>query len=607
MKKIFLLFPSGSKWRSCPSGWLAVKRQLATMLLFGAFICALPGQASLSVQGVLTKSDGTAVDDGNYPMIFKLWTDSTGGTAVHTETIQTVETIGGVYSVVLGRNGTPVTAPFDVVYYLGASLVDGPELSPRPLLPHAPYALSLLGQTNQFPSIGTVKADALQVAGAATINALNVTGTATLPNINVTGHISANAFVGASGAPAPLTGGKGFAFGTGGDLDGGLFSTADGTVSIFSNSAERIWVNTTQTTNLIYVLGKVVAASDAAGGGYAFDNGETSGMFGSDGNVYLRSNGANRISLLEDGTYFSSPAIFHDSTYFNGDVSSNQDKITMSKPVQVDATRTFSENPSPNKYFRYFDVGEDNYEESGTVDFSQISIKVSYNVLADGFYAVSDRRIKKDFTRSNTAESLAKLLRLQVTDYRYVDEIAKGRALRKGIIAQEVEAVEPAAIVKSTGFIPNVYAPAAKIREAGRQLVFSMTAPHGLQKGDRVRIFEGSVRNDLTIEAATDTEFTVAMWGRAAPAGAFVFGKEVPDFKEVNYDHLFTLNVAATQELARRIEALGSALATAQAEYRTLQVQNAALEDRKSAFSALLGQLVRSMELLENRAEQPRN
>lgn len=59
---------------------------------------------------------------------------------------------------------------------------------------------------------------------------------------------------------------------------------------------------------------------------------------------------------------------------------------------------------------RYFDAGEDNYEESGTVDFSQISIKVSYNVLADGFYAVSDRRIKKDFTRSNTAESLAKLL-----------------------------------------------------------------------------------------------------------------------------------------------------------------------------------------------------
>lgn len=82
--------------------------------------------------------------------------------------------------------------------------------------------------------------------------------------------------------------------------------------------------------------------------------GETSGMFGSDGNVYLRSNGANRISpLLEDGTYFSSPAIFHDSTYFNGDVSSNQDKITMSKPVQVDATRTFSD-PSPNKYFEIF-------------------------------------------------------------------------------------------------------------------------------------------------------------------------------------------------------------------------------------------------------------
>lgn len=39
------------------------------------------------------------------------------------------------------------------------------------------------------------------------------------------------------------------------------------------------------------------------------------------------------------------------------------------------------------------------------------------------------------------------------------------------------------------------------------------------------------------------------MWGRAAPAGASL-GKEVPDFEEIKYDHLFTLNVAATQELA---------------------------------------------------------
>lgn len=116
-------------------------------------------QPSLSVQGVLTKSDGTAVDDGEYSLTFKLWTAPTGGTAVHTETISNVETIGGVYSVVLGVNGTNITASFNQTYYVGVSVGSGSELTPRPRLTHAPYAMALLGTTNSFPGSGTATAD----------------------------------------------------------------------------------------------------------------------------------------------------------------------------------------------------------------------------------------------------------------------------------------------------------------------------------------------------------------------------------------------------------------------------------------------------------------
>lgn len=208
MKKSFSSVPFGQKFSS--------------LFFFLAFACGLFGQASLSVQGVLTKSDGTAVDDGDYQITFKLYPSSSGGSVVFSETITTT-TIGGVYSVILGQT-EPLTAPFDQIYYLGVSVGGGQELTPRPPLTHAPYALSLLGQNNKFPSLGMVFADSITVAGAA----------------------KAGAMVSGSGAPAANTAGKGYSFDTGGDADGGLFSTANGTVSVYTNAAERVKVTDSQ-------------------------------------------------------------------------------------------------------------------------------------------------------------------------------------------------------------------------------------------------------------------------------------------------------------------------------------------------------------------------
>ncbi len=201
------------------------------LTLFALFTCSLLGaQASLSVQGVLKKFDGSAVDDGEYALKFTLWKSATGTAPADKaweETIPNVETKGGVYNVVLGANGTPLDAPFDQIYYLGVRLGSGQELLPRPVLTHAPYALSLLGQTNLFPSTGPVKADNIVVP---------------------------------PGAPAAGVAGKGYSFGAGGDEDGGLFSTADGNVGIYVNGAVRFDFQSSPTLqNIVY--GPLVASS----------------------------------------------------------------------------------------------------------------------------------------------------------------------------------------------------------------------------------------------------------------------------------------------------------------------------------------------------------
>jgi hypothetical protein len=265
---------------------------LFVLVAFSTELYAQPA-ATLSVQGVLTRSDGTAVDDDTYSVSFKLFDAATGGNQVHSESID-VETIGGVYSVILGANPTsPLTAQFNTIYYLSVT-VGSSELTPRPRLTHAPYALSLIGQNNTFPSTGAVIADDLQsnsytfkastnsgifwagetsikhngdnriligsngtnyIYGATENNgALTVFGPATTNNLTVNGNetVTGNAQINGSSNTNNNTttggyfytnrkqDGGGYTFIGDGGNDSGLFGFADGDIALYANNVEKI-------------------------------------------------------------------------------------------------------------------------------------------------------------------------------------------------------------------------------------------------------------------------------------------------------------------------------------------------------------------------------
>ncbi len=198
--------------------------------------------ARLGVQGILKKANGNAVDDGNYDLTFKLYNVTSGGSALWTETQTDVEVASGVYTVTLG-SVAPLNVPFNETYYLGVTVGGTTEMTPRIQLTTAPYALSLIGNTNQFPSSGKVIVDSMVVKGRMGV------GTSALPPLTgqagsamlwVDGGIRAN-----GGAPASNnTTNRGYAFvNNNGDNDSGMFSTADGFVSLYSNASEllRVW------------------------------------------------------------------------------------------------------------------------------------------------------------------------------------------------------------------------------------------------------------------------------------------------------------------------------------------------------------------------------
>lgn|GEM_PF-1052796 len=302
---------------------------LVLLCILTGSVHSLQAQATLTVQGVLTKSDGSAVPDAPYSLTFRLWkgaSTTNPSDMVHQETIGDVETNGGVYSVVLGTNGTAITAPFNQLYYLGVSVGSSSnELLPRPLLTHAPYALSLIGQNNKFPSTGLVTADAINVAGDLSIGgsfnvstvtatgaingaSLTVTGAISAASMNASGTISGTAFVASRGAPAVGVAGKGYSFGNLGDQDGGLFSLDDNNVGLYANGVLSLEGTNSgiRVPGSTLTQGQFLTRSLANGGGYTFNYDNDSGLFGvQDGEVEIRCNNAGRMLFGANGSTYS--------------------------------------------------------------------------------------------------------------------------------------------------------------------------------------------------------------------------------------------------------------------------------------------------------------
>ena len=106
-------------------------------LFFFSFSANADIPRKIGYQGYLTDAAGVPVN-GTLSMIFSIYSVSTGGSALWTET-QNVNVEHGVYSVSLG-DATSIALNFDVSYYLGVAVGTDPEMTPRKALKSVGYA-----------------------------------------------------------------------------------------------------------------------------------------------------------------------------------------------------------------------------------------------------------------------------------------------------------------------------------------------------------------------------------------------------------------------------------------------------------------------------------
>jgi N-acetylneuraminic acid mutarotase len=114
------------------------ERGIASAVIFMmlAIVAAAQVPQTMSFQGELGPGIGA---NSTQTMTFRIYTTATGGTPIWSET-KSVPLDNRRFNVLLGSS-TPLAIPFDVQYYIGVTVGNGSEMTPRVKLTSAPYSL----------------------------------------------------------------------------------------------------------------------------------------------------------------------------------------------------------------------------------------------------------------------------------------------------------------------------------------------------------------------------------------------------------------------------------------------------------------------------------
>lgn len=261
-------------------------------------------------------------------------------------------------------------------------------------------------------------------------------------------------------------------------------------------------------------------------------------------------------------------------------------------PLHVTTRNDFVGDPTPNHYLSNNGVG---LNGTGWT----YSIGATYGVWSGvGFATSSDSRIKNIIGQSNTTDDLSKLMKLEITDYQYIDVVNKGNKVTKKVIAQQVKEVLPNAVNYTVDFIPNIYqlVTISKTKEGQTRLMFKEDS--GVSENDILKfITENNAEVTARVISVLGNTVIVDSELKGKDNQIFVFGKRVNDFHTVDYDAISMLNVSATQEQQKLIETL-------QEKVQSLQKQNNALQAEANKILALEKDMLELKTMLLTKKEQ---
>jgi hypothetical protein len=192
------------------------------------------------------------------------------------------------------------------------------------------------------------------------------------------------------------------------------------------------------------------------------------------------------------------------------------------------------------------DFRSNDYNGGSIANRDLVFFRASGVIFPNGFTNNSDSRIKKDIEDINDDIALTKLLLIQPKTYNYIEPYRnKGFGKVYGFIAQQIREVIPEAIIIIEEYIPNIYK--SCLINNKREVYHNIPLDTPIDTSVKIDSDSYKIKEIYEDHFVIDKDIVTDE--------AFVYGYRVNDFHTLNKDYIFTLNVCATQELHRRIEA----------------------------------------------------
>jgi len=249
------------------------------------------------------------------------------------------------------------------------------------------------------------------------------------------------------------------------------------------------------------------------------------------------------------------------------------ERLTVSGDVSLKDSLVFY-NDASSAPFRVtfsndlFQLGEVMQISPSNLNLS-VDADVNGFITARNFFTNSDRRLKTNINYIDPRDDLNAIQDINVCDFTYIGGIEEtGARLQKGVIAQEIEKVMPAAVSEKIGFLPCILM-IGKVDENGSCIVIEF---HNKLKKEGIDICCGDVLkiivngSSMVMNAISDidSEGRFRISGSLKPfSQVFVYGKQ-STIKVVDHVHLFMTCVNAVKALASDVSDLQSQSAPTQ-------------------------------------------
>jgi len=216
-----------------------------------------------------------------------------------------------------------------------------------------------------------------------------------------------------------------------------------------------------------------------------------------------------------------------------------------------------------------------------------------------GFFVTSDERIKTNIEDIQDQVALSTIRAIQPKSYNYIDVVTRGSERVYGFLSQQISSVVQNAVRTGSDVIPNVYSDLnveMYTDENSTNYIYcsslSESFVQSLVPYSTTAIFYDANNSKITTTVSSITDSTTATFITAesvapyvdpstAISTLFMYGTQVDDLLILNKEYLFTLNLAATQEIDR----------VQQSALQRISTLEAVVEAQQSTINYLLSRI----------------